>query len=96
MFLHIGKNFVIPVKDIIAFIDLDTCKKSTDTKKFIDSMEKRGLVYKTDKNDIKTYILTCNIEKDKKTKKYVKKNIVYTSSISSATLFKRNSLITNI
>lgn len=96
MFLHIGKNFVIPVKDIIAIIDSDACKKSTDTEKFLNSMEKEGLIYKTDKNDIKTYILTCNIEKEKNTKKYVKKNIVYTSSISSATLFKRNSLITNI
>lgn len=79
MFLHIGKNSVVPVKDIIAIIDKKTSLDSYETKKLIDRIKKEGNMDNSDNIDekkIKTYIITHNT--------------IYTSSISSSTLLKRN------
>ena len=79
MFLHIGKNLTIPVNKIIAIVDKETSLYSYDTKMFIDIMKKKGNIYNSDQIDekeIKTYIITDNN--------------IYTSNISSSTLFKRN------
>lgn len=82
MFLHIGKNFSIPVKEIIAIIDKETSLYSHNTKMFIDVMRKKGNIYNPDhinEKEIKTYIIT--------------NNTIYTSNISTSTLFKRNNRI---
>ncbi|SHI15533.1 extracellular matrix regulator RemB [Sporanaerobacter acetigenes] len=80
MFLHIGKNLTIPVKEIVAIIDSKSVLESEDTKIYIENIRKKGYLYKTDDKEVKTYILIHREEKD----------IIYTSSISSSTLFKRN------
>lgn len=79
MFLHIGKNFTIPIKDIIAIIDKESSLSSYGTKRFINRMKKEGNIYNPEQineKEIKTYIIT--------------NNTIYTSNISSRTLFKRN------
>ena len=35
MFLHIGGDIVIPVKDVIAIMDIDTTTISKDTREFL-------------------------------------------------------------
>ena len=74
MLLHLGKDLVIPLKDIIAIIDKESAFKSEDTRQFFEQAEKRGTIKNT-ADKIKTYILT-----DK---------TIYTSTISSMTLRQR-------
>ena len=45
MFLHLGKDVVIPKKDIVAIIDMDTSTSSRHTRAFLSEAEKRGEVF---------------------------------------------------
>lgn len=76
MFLHVGKDAVIPYKDIIAFIDLTRASKSEKTSEFLDlaKVEKR-LDQNVDRNKAKSCVITPKR--------------VYLSKISTATLVKR-------
>lgn len=79
MFLHIGGDKVVPVKNIIAILDMETTTISKDTKDFLSIAEEEGFI-KTISSDIpKSFIIT---EIDKK-------SIIYLSPISSITLQKR-------
>ncbi len=89
MFLHIGKNHSIPTKDIVTIIDKKTSLYSQDTIDFLKAIEKEGNLFNSDDNT-RTYIVTRRKERNNKTGEYISKDIVYTSSISSNTLFKRN------
>lgn len=83
MFLHIGGNYVIPVKNIIAIMDLETTSLSKDTKEFLKVAEEEGFVKGVTDEIPKSYIIT----------EFNKKSEIYLSAISSATLQKRvNSL----
>jgi hypothetical protein len=44
MFLHIGGEYVIPVKNIIAIMDLETTSLSKDTKEFLKVAEEEVLL----------------------------------------------------
>ncbi|WP_066505230.1 extracellular matrix regulator RemB [Abyssisolibacter fermentans] len=88
MFLHLGKNFVIPIKDVIAIVDAEALSKSDDTKNFFKIAEEEEFIYKISDDDIKSYIITEKVIKDKKEKK-VRKSIIYCSNISTITLYKR-------
>lgn len=86
MFLHIGGDVVIPMKNVIAIFDIETTTLSKDTKDFLKIAEEEGFV-KSISNDLpKTYIIT---EKDKKSR-------IYISPISSVTLQKRAGYIDGI
>lgn len=74
MLLHLGKDSVIPLKDIIAIIDKQSSFKSEDTRQFFEQAENQGIVSNTS-DKIKTYILT--------------EKTIYTSTISSMTLRQR-------
>lgn len=91
MFLHLGKDFVIPMKDIIAIIDVESLN-SEDTKNFFKIAEEEGFIYNIVDKGIKSYIITEKIEKDKDTGKDIRKSIIYSSNISSTTLYKRAGL----
>ncbi|MGF7060726.1 extracellular matrix regulator RemB [Brassicibacter mesophilus] len=96
MFLHLGKDFVIPLKDIIAIIDAETAFKSNDTREFFKIAEEEGFIHDIVKDGIKTYIITEKAEKDKNDGTEVRKSIIYSSNISSTTLYKRAGFIDNI
>lgn len=84
MFLHIGGDFVIPSKSIIAILDMDTTTISKDTKEFLKISEEEGFIDAISPEDLpKTFIIT---ESDKKSK-------IYLSPISSVTLLKRATYI---
>lgn len=86
MFLHIGGDVVLPVKNIIAIMDIDTTTISKDTKEFLKIAEEEGFVESISEELPKTFIIT---EIDKKSR-------IYLSPISSVTLQKRSGYIDNI
>ncbi len=86
MFLHIGGDVVIPMKNIIAVMDIDTTTLSKDTREFLKTAEEEGFVESICNDLPKSFIIA---EIDKKSK-------VYLSPISSLTLQKRSGYIKNI
>ncbi|ABN53577.1 MAG TPA: DUF370 domain-containing protein [Hungateiclostridium thermocellum] len=79
MFLHIGGDRVVPVKNIIAILDMETTTISKDTKDFLAIAEEEGFIQTVSSDIPKSFIIT---ETDKK-------SIIYLSPISSVTLQKR-------
>jgi ribosomal protein S8 len=86
MFLHIGGDIVIPIKNVIAIFDMDSTTISKDTKEFLKIAEEEGFIESISTDLPKSYIIT---ETDKKSK-------IYLSPISSVTLQKRSSYIDDI
>ncbi|KPU26458.1 hypothetical protein TR13x_10095 [Caloranaerobacter sp. TR13] len=92
MFLHLGKDYVIPLKDIICIIDHKSLK-SKDTKEFFDIAEEEGFIKNITDKKIKSYIITEKAYIDKKSGSKIRKSIIYCSNISSTTLNKRAGFI---
>lgn len=86
MILHIGGDIVIPMKDIVAIIDLESTAMSKDTKVFLKIAQQKGLIQKVSEDPPKSFILV----------KDHKKTVVYYSPISSVTLLKRSGYIEEI
>lgn len=95
MFLHLGRNVVVHLKDVIAIIDVDSNENSKDTMQFIRTAEEEGFVEKISDKESKSIIITEKIEKNRNRNK-VRKSIVYFSPISSTTLSKRAGFMQDI
>lgn len=80
MFLHLGENIVVPLKDIIGIFNVETSMYSSDTIQFLRMAEEDGFVQRITKDKPKSFIIA---EVDKKSK-------IYLSPISSSTLTKRS------
>ena len=50
MFLHLGENVVVPIKDIIGIFDMETTMYSSDTIQFLRMAEEDGFVERITKN----------------------------------------------
>jgi hypothetical protein len=87
MYLHLGQNVVIRMKDIIGIFDLETTTISTTTRDYLAAVQKAGRVVSIPGGIPKSFILCCG--KDGET-------TVYTSQISSSTLMKRAGFFRNI
>jgi hypothetical protein len=83
MFLHLGENIVVPVKDIIGIFDMETATYSSDTIQFLRMAEEDGFVQRITKEKPKSFIIA---EINKKSK-------IFLSPISSSTLGKRTETI---
>lgn len=79
MFLHIGEEIIVFLNDILAIMDIEKTTTSNNTREFLKSCEKKGMVVTVGSDIPKSFIITVN--KGKQT--------VYLSPISSATLKKR-------
>ena len=79
MFLHLGENVTVPIKDIIGIFDLETTMYSADTSQFLRMAEEDGFVERITNDKPKSFVIA---EVDKKSK-------IYLSPISSSTLTKR-------
>ncbi|NMB33183.1 MAG: DUF370 domain-containing protein [Clostridium sp.] len=79
MFLHIGGEYVVLTKNIIAIMDMETTTVSKSTKEFLTVAEEEGFVESISNEIPKSFIIT---EVDKKSK-------IFLSPISSITLQKR-------
>lgn len=87
MYLHLGGDTVIAMKDIIAIFDLDLTTTSKITREFLHVAEEEGFVINVSEDLPKSYILTENNNESR----------VYISPISAATLLKRaNNFTQNI
>lgn len=76
MFLHLGADTVVPLRDVIAITDLKSGKLGIN-KSFLDKMQDEKKIIDVSEKKSKSFIIT-----DK---------IVYISAISSLTLKKRAS-----
>ncbi len=82
MFLHLGENVVVPIKDIIGIFDLQNTVYSSDTIQFLRLAEEDGFVERITDEKPKSFIIA---EVNNKSK-------VYLSPISSTTLTKRTDI----
>lgn len=82
MFLHLGENVVVPIKDIIGIFDLQNTMYSSDTIQFLRLAEEDGFVERITDEKPKSFIIA---EVDNKSK-------IYLSPISSTTLTKRTDM----
>lgn len=82
MFLHLGENVVVPIKDIIGIFDLQNTMYSSDTIQFLRLAEEDGFVERITGEKPKSFIIA---EVDNKSK-------IYLSPISSTTLTKRTDI----
>lgn len=74
MFLHLGADIVIPLRDVIAITDFKPGKSSIN-QEFLDKMQEDKQVIDVSEKNAKSFIIT--------------NKIVYLSAISSLTLKKR-------
>jgi len=79
LFLHLGENVVVPIKDIIGIFDLQNTMYSSDTIQFLRLAEEDGFVERITEEQPKSFIIA---EVNNKSK-------IYFSPISSTTLTKR-------
>ena len=80
MYLHLGGEICVRIKEIVAIMDLETSSTSKITREFLKKMQKNGIVISINDEELpKSYVVT---EKDKKVTMYI-------SPISSSTLLKR-------
>lgn len=80
MFLHLGENVVVKIKDVIGIFDMESTTYSSDTMSFLRMAEEDGFVKKINEEKPKSLIIA---EIDKK-------SVVFLSPISSSTLAKRS------
>lgn len=83
MFLHIGGDVVIPIRNVIAIFDIESTTISKDTREFLKIAEEEGFIESISEDLPKSFIIT---ETDKKSK-------IYLSPISSVTLQKRSGYV---
>ena len=82
MFLHLGENVAVPIKDIIGIFDLQNTMYSSDTIQFLRLAEEDGFVQRITEEQPKSFIIA---EVNNKSK-------IYLSPISSTTLSKRTDM----
>ncbi len=95
MFLHLGKNVIINLEDVIAIIDLPSAVRSSDTGDFIRTAWEEGFVINITGEKPKSMVIT---EKAgcRNNKKGTGNCSVYFSPISSSTLSRRAGFLHNI
>ena len=86
MFLHLGGDVVVRLKDVIAIMDLETTTISKISKEFLGIAEEEGFIINISEDLPKSFIIT----------EVKKKSKIYVSPISSVTLYKRAKYIDHI
>lgn len=79
MFLHLGNDYIVFNKDIIAVLDFETTTVSKITREFLKISEEEGFIINVSDDVPKSFIVT---ETDGQSK-------IYISNIASSTLLKR-------
>jgi regulator of extracellular matrix RemA (YlzA/DUF370 family) len=86
MFLHIGGDYIVSIKDIIAIVDMEKSTISQDTRNFLKISDEEGFIIDVIENEMpKSFIITQEKHKSK----------IFLSPISTTTLYKRYELLTN-
>lgn len=80
MFLHIGGEEIIFLKDIVAIMDFDRTTVSPITKEFLRVSEEEGFIKAIDEEELpKSFVVAYKNDMQ----------VVYLSPLSTATLFRR-------
>lgn len=87
MYLHLGQDTVVKIREVVGIFDLETSTISKITRDYLAKAEKSGKVINVSMEMPKTFIL-C--------KDYNNQIQVYISQISSSTLRKRTNYISDI
>jgi len=96
MFLHLGRDIVVPIKNIISIVDVESVKNLKDGKAFLKTAEEEGFVHRISDEKVKSCVITENVEISHGGKEKVVKTIIYYSPISSITLQRRANFIDEI
>lgn len=81
MFLHLGKDYEIPVKDIVAILDFENTTVSKITREFLKTAQEEEFVINVSDGDLpKSFIVTEDNNRGNK---------VFISPIAASTLYKR-------
>ena len=80
MYLFLGQETVVPLREIVGIFDMDNTTISKSTRTFLAEAEQRGEVV-TVSDELPKSFVVCESEKNGRT--------VYISQISCATLLKR-------
>lgn len=80
MFVHIGNDYIINDKDIIAVFDIDNASISKRTRNFLKKAEEEGKIINVSSDIPRSFI----VYKPKENK-----HIIYLSQLSSSTILKR-------
>jgi hypothetical protein len=95
MYLHLGKNVIIHLEDVIAIIDIKSSSESKDTSEFIKVADEEGFVKTISKEKPKSVVITENASNGRRRNK-AGASVVYFSPISSTTLSRRAGFMNNI
>jgi len=79
MYIHLGADFQVNIKDIIGIFDLDITSTNNKTGKFLENAEKSGILIEVDNELPKSFIVSSKYND----------TTVYLSTLSSATLKRR-------
>lgn len=79
MYLHIGGDKTVDMRDIVAVLDMDNTTITARSRKFLTAAEKRGEIVDITEDLPKSYVITESGGKCR----------VYISSLSPQTLIKR-------
>ncbi|MBP7176367.1 MAG: DUF370 domain-containing protein [Thermoclostridium sp.] len=86
MYLHIGGDYIVSIKDIIAIVDMEKSTISQDTRSFLKISEEEGFIITIVEDEMpKSFIITQEKHRSK----------IYLSPISTTTLYKRYELMEN-
>ena len=86
MYIHLGCDTVVNMKNIIGIFDLETSSLSKITKEYLSHITAKDMVKNVTQELPKSFVV-CEIDGEK---------VVYISQISSSTLLKRSSYIDGI
>ena len=79
MYLHLGDEFIIPYRNIIGIFDLDGVTVTKAGRDFLQTAEREGRLFSITENLPKSFIVCMEGPCE----------IIYTSPISAATLYRR-------
>ncbi len=84
MFLHIGGDYIVSMKDVVAIVDMEKSTISQDTRNFLKISDEEGFIINVVEDEMpKSFIITQEKHKSK----------IYLSPISTSTLYKRYELM---
>ncbi|WP_026476752.1 extracellular matrix regulator RemB [Alkaliphilus transvaalensis] len=96
MFLHLGGEVVVPLKEVIAIFDMQSTTKSKHSQYFLQICKEEGFVEEILQEEARSFVITERLEKSSKNGKKTRKTIIYYSPISALTLQKRAGFIDDI
>lgn len=82
MYLHLGEEYVVKMRDIIGIFDIDTTSTAKTTREFLSAIQEKKVIINTSEDLPKSFIV-CRANNE---------TIIYISHISTATLLKRSKL----